>query len=654
VRRLLVANRGEIARRIFRTCREMGIATVAVYSSADAASPHVLEADEAVLLPGDRPADTYLRGDLIVAAALRVGADVVHPGYGFLSENSDFAAACVAAGLTWVGPPVSAIEAMGSKLGAKALMSSAGVPTLPSVDATGLSVAEMTEAAAGVGWPLLVKASFGGGGRGMRIVSSPDELVESVESARREAASAFGDDTVFLERYLVGARHVEIQIFGDTQGNVVHLFERECSIQRRHQKVVEESPSVAVTPALRSAMGSAAVAAGKSIGYVGAGTVEFLLAADGSFYFLEVNTRLQVEHPVTEMVTGLDLVRLQLLVASGAPMPPVPAHDGHAIEVRLYAEDPAHGYQPTTGVLHRFSAPLSAGLRVDSGVEDGSVVGVHYDPMLAKVIGWAPSRAEAAARLASGLVAMHIHGVTTNRDFLVGVLRSSDFLAGETDTGFLERHDPADLVAAGRSAFVDRFHAVAAALAVQADNRSSAVVLTAAPSGWRNSRSADQRLSLSVADGRVMVVDYRLGRSPGVAVDGSPVDVGVVVAASPTLVDMVIDGVRRRYDVHLVDFSVFVDSPLGSSAFEVVDRLPVATVHVPHGSLLAPMPGTVVRADVAVGDAVAPGDTLVVLEAMKMEHPIRAPQAGVVTEVDVVAGQVVDNGQVLVVLSDDA
>src|SRR4051794_15149887 len=403
IRSLLVANRGEIARRVFRTAREMGISTVAVYSDPDADARFVREADVAVRLPGASPGETYLRGDLVVEAALRAGADAVHPGYGFLSENAAFAQSVIDAGLTWVGPPPPAIEAMGSKLGAKEMMRAAGVPTLPwATDVSG---------GADVGFPLLVKASAGGGGRGMRIVRSAAELADAVEGAQREAGSAFGDATVFLERYVEAPRHVEIQVFADTHRNVVSLFERECSIQRRHQKIVEEAPSTAVDDALRQRMGDAAVAAARAVGYVGAGTVEFVLDATGEFAFLEMNTRLQVEHPVTELVTGLDLVRLQILVAMGQPLPPealAPTMTGHAIEVRLYAEDATHDFLPVTGTLRAFDID-SRQVRVDTGVETGSVVSPYYDPMLAKVIAHAPTRDEAAGRLAGALRRARIH-----------------------------------------------------------------------------------------------------------------------------------------------------------------------------------------------------------------------------------------------------
>ena len=407
--KLLIANRGEIAARISRTARGLGIATVAVYSDPDADAPYVTLADEAVRLPGASPADTYLRGDLIIAAAGATGADAVHPGYGFLSENAAFARACADAGLIFVGPAPGTIAAMGSKVEAKALMAAAGVPVLPGASITcdpEPDPGNLAAAAAGVGFPLLVKAAFGGGGRGMRLVRDPAGLTEAVHSARGEAASAFGDGTVFLERFVTDPRHVEVQILGDAAGQVVHLFERECSIQRRYQKIVEECPSPAVGEDLRAALGAAAVAAGEAIGYTGAGTVEFVLDRDGSFFFLEVNTRLQVEHPVTEEVTGLDLVEMQLRIAEGEPLPPEVRGariSGHAIEVRLYAEDVPAGFVPATGVLHRFAIPAGPGVRVDTGFRDGSVVSPYYDAMLAKVIARGRTRAEAARRLARAL-----------------------------------------------------------------------------------------------------------------------------------------------------------------------------------------------------------------------------------------------------------
>ena len=654
IRKLLVANRAEIARRVFRTCRDMGIATVAVCSDPDRDAPFVHEADEVVPLGGASPAESYLRGEAVVAAARRVGADAVHPGYGFLSENAGFVRLCEEAGLVFVGPPADAVEAMGSKLGAKAIMQSAGVPVLPSSDVTGIDDPDQLVAAAeAVGWPVLVKASYGGGGRGMRIVRDASALTEAVAGARREAASAFGNDTVFLERYVEAPRHVEIQIFGDRHGNVVHLFERECSIQRRHQKVVEEAPSVAVDERLRAEMGAAAVAAGKAIGYVGAGTVEFLLTSGGEFFFLEVNTRLQVEHPVTESVTGLDLVRLQLLVAQGEPLPDevtAAAISGHAIEVRLYAEDAEQGWRPTTGTFHRFSAPEVRGLRVDSGVEAGSVVSVNYDPMLAKVIVHARTREEAAQRLAAALAGMRLHGVTTNRDFLVGVLRHPEFLAGRTDTHFLERHDPAALARSARAPDVDALHALAAAIALAAARRAAAPVLAGLPSGWRNNASQLHRASFETPGGRIEVA-YRLGRDTVVEVGGERVDIEVV-SVSPERVELAVDGVRRRYDVDVVGDTAYVDSPLGSTVLTVVDRLPQPGAHVTPGSLLAPMPGTVVRVPAEVGAPVQAGATLVVIEAMKMEHSIASPATGVVGEVRVQVGQVVDTGEVLVVVEE--
>ena len=686
LRSVLVANRGEIARRVFRTARAMGMRTVAVFSDADADTPFVTEADLAVRLPGERPADTYLRADLIVEAALRTGADCIHPGYGFLSEQAGFVRAVEAAGLVFVGPSAAAVEAMGSKLGAKALLGEAGVPMLASVDASALDGAALEGAGEQVGYPLLVKASAGGGGRGMRTVRERGALAEAVASARREAASAFGDATVFLERLLEGARHVEVQVFGDAHGTVVALHERECSIQRRHQKVIEEAPSPAVDAALRTRLGDAAVRAARAIGYVGAGTVEFLLDASGEFFFLEVNTRLQVEHPVTEAVTGLDLVRLQLEVAAGRPLPveaSEPRLSGHAIEARLYAEDPARGWLPQAGRLDRFEVPADVefapptgpGVRLDSGVGNGSVVGVHYDPMLAKVIAWAPERTQACLLLAGALERARLRGLTTNRDLLVGVLRSPAFLAGETDTGFLDRHAVGELAPALESPALQLL-AVAAAAAQAALQQRATRVLDGLPAGWRNNPSTEQEVRYRVGDrsaGPELTVRYaydRSGRVVSASVDGTPLVIDALHAAVPpdscgVQVDIEADLgrglVRSWLDVTVgppaeggnpdeAEVPVDVDGPLGHVRLVALPRYPVAGGVAGAGSLTAPMPGVVARVDAAEGASVIAGQPLLVLEAMKMEHPLLAPVAGTVTSLLVAAGQQVTTGAVLAVI----
>jgi propionyl-CoA carboxylase alpha chain len=665
---LLVANRGEIARRIVKTARSMGIATVAVFSDADADSPHVAESDLAVHLPGVTPADTYLRSALILDAASRSGADAIHPGYGFLSESGDFARVVTGAGFTWVGPPASAIDAMGSKIGSKELMRAAGVPTLPSMTIEGDGWPDDDEADR-LGWPLLVKASAGGGGRGMRVVPGPVSLREAVAGARREAAAAFGDDTVFLERYLADPRHIEVQIVADAYGDTVALFERECSIQRRHQKIIEEAPSPMVTPELRSHLETAAVAAARAVGYVNAGTVEFVVDQEGNPFFLEMNTRLQVEHPVTEAVTGLDLVRLQLLIASGLPLPRQ-VHEvvaggprGHAIEARLYAEDPSEGWLPSTGTLHRFEvgprAADDAGadetggtVRVDSGVETGSTVSPHYDALLAKVIAHAPTRLEAATALASTLARARIHGVTTNRDLLVRTLREQEFLAGVTDTGFLDRHGLKRLAEPLVDADARIRHALAAALGGQALRRRRAPVQATIPSGFRNNASSLQRVTFEVG-GRDIVVGYafdRFGTSlVEVEVDGSTVDLdGSVVG--PGSVSLTTHGVTRRYQVTGEGPVICVDGPDGGSTLVEHERFPAGHDRVAEGSALAPMPGGVVRVAVAEGDQVASGQLLVVLEAMKMEHAIHANASGTVVSVGVAEGDQVETGQTLVVV----
>jgi len=641
IRRLLIANRGEIARRVIRTCRELGISPVAVYSDPDAGSPHVGEADLAVRLPGSAAADTYLRADLLVRAARRTGADAVHPGYGFLAENADFARAVLDAGLTWVGPPPDAISTMGSKVDAKRLVAAAGVPVLPTW--------APADVPAGV-YPVLVKAASGGGGRGMRTVPAPSELDAAVRSASREAAAAFGDGAVFVEPYLHAPRHVEVQILADPHGDVVSLGERECSVQRRHQKIVEEAPSPAVGPPLRAALAEAAVTAARQVGYAGAGTVEFLLTDAGDPVFLEMNTRLQVEHPVTECVTGLDLVALQLAVAEGRPLPftETPAARGHAIEVRLYAEDPAAGWRPSTGTLHRLAVagvtaafavpPGVAGLRLDSGVADGAVVSPHYDPMLAKLVAWAPTRVEAARRLAAALAGARLHGLVTNRDLLVRILRHPDFLAGRTDTAFLDRDG---LLAPLLDAEESGRCALAAALASAHRRHASARVLGSLPAGWRNNPSQP---AVAAFDGPARIeVTYR------------PLPDGVrLQAVDAERVVLEWDGVRREYAVHTVDNTSYVDAPGGGSArLTEVDPLPAPAAALPEGSLTAPLPGTVLRVAVEEGDRVDEGTTLIVLEAMKMEHVVAAPVAGTVVALPVGAGSQVEAGTVLAVVKSD-
>jgi len=654
IRKLLIANRGEIASRVIRSARALDIATVAVFSDADARAPFVAEADESVVLPGSTAAETYLRPELIIDAATRTGADAVHPGYGFLSENADFAEACAAAGLTFVGPPPAAIRSMGSKTAAKQLMAEAGVPVLPGIasgDGQQLPADLADRAETEIGFPVLVKAAFGGGGRGMRVVTTPGELAGAIAAARREAVGAFGNGTVFLERLVERPRHIEVQVFADSHGQVVHLFERECSIQRRYQKILEESPSPAVDDTLRAELGSAAVAAAKAIGYVGAGTVEFILDASGEFFFLEVNTRLQVEHPVTELVTGLDLVALQLMVAEGKPLPDEAVQaslSGHAIEARLYAEDVAAGYLPATGSLLLFDVPSLPGVRIDTGVRTGGQVSVHYDPMLAKVIAHAPTREQAARLLARALAETRVLGVVTNRDLLVGILREQDFLDGHIDTGYLTRHDPATLMAGDERRLP--VHALATALADQALRRAEPSVLPGVPSGWRNVPNARQQVGYQVAE-RGLQVEYRIrGSFVDAAVDG--VELGPVLLHGCTAaeVDLQVDGVRRLVTVARAGDVRYADSAVGATILVEQPRFPETQQQATAGSLLAPMPGTVVRVEAQLGDSVHAGQVLVVLEAMKMEHSVRTPQEGTLARLNVSAGQTVDMGTVLAVV----
>jgi propionyl-CoA carboxylase alpha chain len=638
IRSVLIANRGEIAVRIARTCREHGITSVAVFSDADADSLHVRSCDRAVHLPGTAPTDTYLHIERLIDAARRAGADAVHPGYGFLAESAPFAQAVIEAGLTWIGPPPAAIAAMGSKVEAKAMMRAAGVPVLPD------SSVEGADDPAAIGFPLLVKASAGGGGRGMRVVTAAADLDDALASAGREAAAAFGDGTVFCERYVERGRHIEIQVFGDQLGTIVALPERECSIQRRHQKIIEESPSPAVDPVLRTRMSDAALDAARAVDYVGAGTVEFLLDESGDFWFLEMNTRLQVEHPVTEAVTGLDLVALQLRVAEGRPLGILPAEpNGHAVEVRLTAEDPASGYRPSTGTFHRFEGPPV--WRLDTGVETGSVVSPYYDSMVAKVIGFAATRGEALRQLGRWLESARLHGPVTNRDQLLNVLRHAAFVDGRLHTGFLAEFPSTEAVR-GDVALA----AAAAALAEQAANRRAARVQAGIPSGWRNNPAVDQVVEL-VLDEQPARVAYHLGRDGHLTVDGHPVG-AQVVSATPD--EVVLDdlGLRRTYRVGRYGDQRFVDADDGHVTFTLLPRHPDPGAAVDAGSLVAPMPGNVLRVLVAPGDAVRAMQPLVVVEAMKMEHQIVAPADGTIASVHVAPGDQVDTGQVLLLMEE--
>ncbi|MEU6508624.1 biotin carboxylase N-terminal domain-containing protein [Streptomyces sp. NPDC046942] len=610
---LLVANRGEIACRIVRTCREAGIRTVAVHSDADENALHARVADMAVRLPGAAPAETYLRGDLIVKAALAAGADAVHPGYGFLSENADFARAVLDAGLTWIGPSPEAIEAMASKTRAKELMG------LAPLDAADVTQADL---------PVLVKAAAGGGGRGMRIVRRLEELSAALEGARAEATSAFGDGEVFVEPYLEHGRHVEVQILADTHGTVWPLGTRDCSLQRRHQKVIEEAPAPALSEGLAEELRTLAVRAARSVSYVGAGTVEFLVA-DGRAHFLEMNTRLQVEHPVTEEVFGLDLVAEQLRIAEGRALPKDPPRArGHAIEARLYAEDPARDWTPQTGTLHRLAVP--AGVRLDTGYSDGDTIGVHYDPMLAKVVAHAPTRAEALRKLAGALDSAVIHGPATNRDLLVRSLRHEEFTGARMDTGFYARH-----LAALTSPAPDPYAPLAAALA-DAHGRSRF-------GGWRNLPSRPQVKRYEMA-GEEHEVHYTHTR------DGLTAEGVRVVHAGARVVVLEVDGVQRRFEVSAYGNQIHVNA----TRLTALPRFPDPTAHLAPGSLLAPMPGTVVRIaeGLTEGAPVQAGQPLIWLEAMKMQHQISAPAAGTLTALPVTAGQQVEPGTLLAVVEE--
>jgi len=634
--KLLIANRGEIACRIIRSAREMGISCVVVYVEADRDAPFVQMADEAIKL-----SDSYLNSKEIIQAALSSGAQAIHPGYGFLSENAKFSRDVVKAGLTWVGPSGRVISLMGDKLKAKELAEKIGVPTLPmTID---------PKKAKDLGYPLLIKAAAGGGGKGMRIVESNKELKESMKSAQREAKSSFGDNRIFIERYIPVSRHIEIQILGDSQGNIVHLGERECSIQRRHQKIIEESPSPRVDPEMREAMGAAALKLANKLKYESAGTVEFLVDdKTGEFWFLEVNTRLQVEHPVTEATTGIDLVHEQLRIARGEELGYYQEDIiwyGSAIEARLYAEDPRNDFLPATGSLVAFAPDLSLDARWDSGVDQGSVIGIDFDPMIAKVITLGESRVDAANKLSSALESLHIGGVVSNRDFLVAILRSEAFLKGLTTTNFIEKVKPALSVVLSASEL--QLVASIAALWIQGKNRDDAEILGQLPSGWRNSRLPKQKISFQYDENEIPIT-YRSRRDG--KFDLNEKSVAKVFNWDPESINVEIDGHRLTSKVTKNNDLVVVQMPWGSVSLQELPRFLLPGTEEISGGLTAPMPGKVVELKVKVGDSISKGDAVVILEAMKMEHEVNAPADGKVSEIYIKKDEQLENGALLMIV----
>ena len=664
---ILIANRGEIACRVIETARRMGLRTIAVHSAADAYARHVEMADEAYLIGPAAARESYLNIARIVEAVLDSGAGAVHPGYGFLSENAAFAEAVAETGAVFVGPPPAAIRAMGSKSAAKALMAEAGVPVVPGYHGEDQDPARLAKEAEAIGYPVLIKAVAGGGGRGMRAVGSPEDFASALESARREAEGAFGDGNVLLERYVQRPRHIEVQVFADSQGNAVHLFERDCSVQRRHQKVIEEAPAPGMTAERRAAMGAAAVAAARAIGYEGAGTVEFLADEAGEFWFMEMNTRLQVEHPVTEMITAEDLVEWQLRVAAGEALPM--AQDeldihGHAIEVRLYAEDPARGFMPATGRLEHLRFPAeSLHVRVDTGVGEGDEVSMHYDPMIAKLIVWDETRSLALRRLRQALAETQVVGVTTNAAFLLAIAGHHAFASGHFDTGFIDRHMIELLPEPG--AVSDRALAIASihVLLAQAEQAAETATTSGDPNspwhrtdGWRLNDEGRQVLRFEAGAGEETSVAVHYGRDgvwrldlPGetVAARGERQADGDLVAQ--------LDGARIEATVVEHGGALIVMAGGRSHALILHDPIAAAeALDTPAGSLTAPLPGKILQVLVAEGDAVEAGQALMVLEAMKMEHTITAPAAGTVAALRFAPGDQVEEGTELLVIEDPA
>jgi propionyl-CoA carboxylase alpha chain len=634
--KLLIANRGEIACRIMKTAHEMGISCVAVYTEADSKSPFVKLADEAIKL-----SDTYLNGKEIIEAAIKTGAQAVHPGYGFLSENAKFSRDVIKAGLIWVGPSSKVITSMGDKLKAKDIADKAGVPTLP-------MTTEPSKANT-VGYPLLIKAAAGGGGKGMRIVESKKDLKDSIKSAQREAKVGFGDDRIFIERYVASSRHIEIQILGDSHGNIVHLGERECSIQRRHQKIIEESPSPRVDESMRMAMGNAAIKLAKKLKYESAGTVEFLVDdKTGEFWFLEVNTRLQVEHPVTEEVTGKDLVYEQLRISRGETLGYTQddiTWNGSSIEARLYAEDPAKNFLPATGTLIAYEVDTNIDARWDTGVEQGSIIGTDFDPMLAKVIAKGKNRTDAANKLALALQSLHIGGVTTNRDFLVECLRSPHFHKGNTTSDFIDIAKPKKSKELSKSQL--EVAAITAALWIQGENRENATLLKEIQSGWTNSRLPKQKISFQSGSEEISI-SYKSDRNGFFNINN---DIKAKVIEWNTYgVDIEIENTRFFSKITRSNETLVIHGPWGDILFKIMPRFKSIGQEVKDGGLIAPMPGKVIDLMVEVGSKIKKGETLVVLEAMKMEHAIKAIEDGVIDELFIKNNDQVENGALLMVI----
>ena len=632
---ILVANRGEIACRIMQTAQFMGIKCVAVFVDADKDAPFVKMADEAIKL-----SSSYMDGSAIIDAAKQSGAEAIHPGYGFLSENAAFARKVKSNKLIWIGPSPHVIKVMGDKLKAKEIAEKSGVPTLP--------MTSNTKDVKSIGYPILIKAAAGGGGKGMRIVEKESELKDSIVSAKREALSGFGDDRIFIERYVEKSRHIEIQILGDEHGNVVHLGERECSIQRRHQKIIEESPSPRIDPFLREEMGQAAIKLAKKIKYCSAGTVEFLFDdKTDEFWFLEVNTRLQVEHPVTEEVTGIDLVAEQIKIARGDELEfaqdDIDWH-GHAIEARLYAEDPGNNFLPEIGTLHAYNTSLASEVRWDSGVEEGSVIGTDFDPMLSKVISWAPNRIDAANKLARGLEKAHMGGVVTNRQFLISCLRNESFLNGNTTTDFVER----EALETKKNLSVNELHQTSTAIALwlAQQNRVSDPVTGFMPGNWTNGRMPLQRVKLLFVQDEIEV-KYKLNKDNFYEVMGS---ICKIYHCDSFGIDMQIDS--HRFYAHITEAGseIVINMPFGDINASVLPRFIEPGNDIPEGGLIAPMPGKVIDVKVKKGSKVKAGDTLVIIEAMKMEHSIKATETGKIAKVMIQLNDQVDNGATLLVL----